>query len=150
MGTLEELYRSPAPQLEERTVLRPFPQVDPATADRAIIWERYRQEMIQKAGFAIFLAGNKLDEATNTVVEANGVVREFDIAVGRGVYPIAIGATGHVAEKLAAKVLADLPKYYGPYAAKVQAPLSVLCDVNAGPKAWLEAVFGVIKTIAPK
>lgn len=149
IGALEALYRSPTSQIEERTVLRPFPQVPPSSGSLGDIWERYRQDMISKAGFAIFLAGNKRDPA-GAVVDADGVVREFEIAVEHGVYPIPIGATGHAAKTLSDRVLADLTKYFPNHAAKVKTPLTTLADDSAGEAKWLEAVFNIIKTIAPK
>ena len=150
IGALEELYASSASQFDERMVLRPFPQVDPSRGTREAIWERYRQEMISKAGFAVFLSGNKLDPATGATVEANGVMREFEIAVERGVYPIPVGATGHMAEKLGALVRHDLPQYYGDFASTVRPLLETLADGSANDKKWLDAVAEIIKTIAPK
>lgn len=150
IGVLEELYTRSAAQVDERTVLRPFPQVRPAKADKEAIWERYRQEMISKVGFAVFLAGNKIDRETGEQVEAGGVEREFEIAVSRGVYPIPVGVTGHVAKKLSERVLADPEKYFGKFAPKVKAHLETLADEAAGEAKWLDAIFGIIKTIAPK
>ena len=54
--------------------------------------------MIAKAGFAVFLSGNKLAGAK--IVSAEGVREEFEIAVARRAYPIPVGATGHVAAAL--------------------------------------------------
>jgi hypothetical protein len=149
IGALEALYVLPTSQLEERTVLRPFPQVPPSSGSLGDIWERCRQDMISKAGFAIFLAGNKRD-AAGAVVDASGVVREFEIAVEHGVYPIPVGATGHVAKTLSTRVLADLMRYFPSHAAKVKASLTVLADDSAGEAKWLEAIFSIVKTIAPK
>ena len=149
IGALEALYMSPNSQLEERTVLRPFPQVPPSSGSLDDIWERYRQDMISKAGFAIFLAGNKRD-AAGKVVDAEGVIREFEIAFQHGVYPIPIGATGHAAKALSVRVLADLTKYFPNHAAKVKTPLMVLADDSAGEAKWLDAVFNIVKAIAPK
>jgi len=148
IGALEAIYATPASQLEERIVLRPFPQVAPASGSLSDIWERYRQDMISKAGFAIFLSGNKPNGSG--IVIADGVIREFDIAVARGVYPIPVGATGHAAKELSTRVLGDVKKYFADHAAKVEAPLRILADDSAGETAWIEAIFNIIKTIAPK
>jgi len=150
VGALEELYASPATQVQERTVLRPFPQVPPERTSLDAIWERYRQEMLAKVGFAVFLAGNKADPATGGATDANGVFREFDIAVDRGVYPIPVGATGHVAKALSERVLADPERYFGAFAAKVKKYLEALTDESLGEAKWLDAIFSIIKTIAPK
>jgi hypothetical protein len=149
IGALEELYAVPMSQIDERAVLRPFPQVPPTAGALADIWERYRQDMISKGGFAIFLTGNKIDAGGATVV-ADGVLREFDIAVDRGVYPIPVGATGHAAKVLSDRVLADVARYFPHHVTKVKGPLTVLADVSAGEKKWIAAIFSIIKAIAPK
>jgi hypothetical protein len=149
IGALEALYSTPAAQVEERTVLRPFPQVAPSSGTLDEIWERYRQDMISKAGFAVFLSGNKRD-AAGTFAPADGVRREFEIAVQHGVYPIPVGATGHVAKELSAKVLADPEVYFREHAPKVTDSLAVLADESAGESKWLKAIFQIIKVIAPK
>lgn len=147
IGVLEELYRSPAPQLAERAVFRPFPQVAPSQGDLSDIWERYRQEMLASAGVAIFIAGNKLAQDSGEVVLANGSIREFQIAVARGAYPIPIGATGHVAEQLYGEVLSNMSKYYGKHAKKVEPCLRTLADAEAGEGEWFSAIFAIIKEI---
>lgn len=150
IGALEQLYRSPADELDERAFLRPFPQVPPASGSLDDVWERYRQDMIAKAGFALFLAANKRDKATGAIIDAGGVRREFEIATARGAYPIPVGATGHVAKQLNAEVLADPGRYFGSFAPKVTAHLTTLADETAGEAKWLDAIFAIIKTIAPK
>jgi Sir2- and TIR-associating SLOG family len=67
--------------------------------------------MISLAGVAIFVFGNKLDDARN-LVPANGVHREFHISIEHGLVPIPIGATGYVAEELWNEVLKDTARYY--------------------------------------
>jgi hypothetical protein len=105
--------------------------------------------MISRAGFATFLSGNKRD-ATGMIVDALGVRREFDIAVALGVYPIPVGATGHMARQLSTEVLADPRKYYDTYAPRVEPCLAMLADESAGVAKWLDAFFTIIRTIAPK
>ena len=150
MGAIEQLYSTPAAQLDERLILRPFPQVAPSQGSKQEIWERYRQEMISRAGFSVVLAGNKLDEATGQTVEAGGVVREFEIAVDRGVYPIPVGATGSAARTLSERVLADPAKYFGEFGAAVASHMKTLADPGAGEANWISAVISILKTIAPK
>jgi len=149
IGALEALYATPASQLDERAYLRPFPQVAPSSGTLGDIWERYRQEMISKAGFAIFLAGNKCD-AVGATVPAGGVRREFEIAIEHGVYPIPVGATGHMARSLSEEVLAAPQAYFHEHASKVKGSLAILADESAGEAKWLQAIFSIIKIIAPK
>ena len=119
VGSLEEVLASPALELDQRVIFRPFPQVAPASGTLAELWERYRQEMLGKVGFAIFLSGNRLDEGSGTVNEARGVIREFEIAAEHRVYPIPVGATGHAAAALAKRVLSEPERYFGSFAADV-------------------------------
>lgn len=67
--------------------------------------------MISLAGIAIFVFGNKLDDKRN-LVPANGVQREFQIAIENGLVPIPVGATGYVSEQLWNEVLSEPAKYY--------------------------------------
>jgi hypothetical protein len=149
IGVLEALYRQPVAQFDDRAILRPFPQVAPSSGSRADIWELYRQDMISKAGFAIFLAGNKQDSAGATVL-ADGVRREFQIAVEHRAYPIPVGATGHMAKVLSDEVLANPQAFFHEHALKVTPHLTVLADETAGEEAWIKAIFAIIKVIAPK
>ena len=55
--------------------------------------------MIDHAGVAIFVFGNKKDAAGN-IVESSGMREEFDLCVASGVVPIPVGATGYMAETL--------------------------------------------------
>jgi hypothetical protein len=148
IGAMEALYRDPASHLDERITLRPSPQVDPTSVSTKALWTRYRTEMISKAGFAIFICGNKLKGSK--VVEADGVIEEFEIAVARGVYPIPIGATGHAAQKLWTKVTSDLPRYFGEHHKAVARPLAVLGKAKVKDKQIVEAIFSILKMIAPK
>lgn len=149
VGALEQLYREPAPQIDDRLIIRPFPQVEPAQGTRDELWERHRKELIGKVGFAIFLAGNKLDPSNSAVVDASGVYREFELAVGSGATPIPVGATGHVAEKLATRVLDNPELYYKSTSARVVPHVKILADPTAGVKRWIEAVFEIMKAVLP-
>lgn len=148
IGAMEALYRTPASHLDERATLRPFPQLDPLSGSRKALWTRHREEMIAKAGVAIFLSGNKA--AGSKIVASEGVREEFEIAVARRAYPIPLGATGHVAAAIWTEVTLNLRKYFGPHAAAVSKPLARLNDVKATNDQLLEAVFSVLKVVAPK
>lgn len=148
IGAMEELYRSPASHLDERATLRPFPQLDPVGGSRKTLWTRHRKEMIEKIGFAVFLAGNR--RTGKKIVPAKGVREEFEIAVARRVYPIPVGATGHVARELWDEVMANTRRYFGSHKDAVESPLEKLNDPNASNDDLLDAIFSIIRTIAPK
>jgi hypothetical protein len=67
--------------------------------------------MIALSGIAVFIFGNK-SATDGSIVVANGMIREFEIAVSHGRIPVPVGATGFAAEKIAAQVLEAPEKYY--------------------------------------
>ncbi len=107
-GALEAIYGNPQKFSEDQLIVRPFPQHG---ENLKALWEQYRQRMISLAGVAIFVFGNKLDDTRN-LVPANGVQREFEIAMEHGLVPVPVGATGFVAEELWNKALKDPATYY--------------------------------------
>lgn len=110
-GALEAIYSSPDKFSEDQLVMRPFPQFASSPQDLQELWEQYRQRMISLAGIAIFVFGNKLRDGA--VVEANGVFREFEIAIERGLIAIPVGATGYASKEISESILADPVAYYG-------------------------------------
>jgi hypothetical protein len=80
-------------------MMRPFPHTasgKPASKGR---WTSYRKSMIEHAGIALFVFGNKKD-GSGKLIEFDGLREEFDLCVASGVVPIPIGATGYMAETL--------------------------------------------------
>ena len=56
--------------------------------------------------------GNKKDEKGN-IINADGVKKEFDIAVNKNKYVFHVGATGYKVKELAELVLSNFEKYNG-------------------------------------
>ena len=106
-GALEAIYGNPQKYSEDQLIMRPFPQHGD---NLQALWEQYRQRMISLAGIAIFLYGNKMQD--DNIVDANGMRREFEIAIEHGLIPIPIGSTGYVAEQLFNEVLSEPEKYF--------------------------------------
>jgi hypothetical protein len=105
-GALQQIYATPGEKLHDQLILRPFPQGQEAQRQ----WETYRQDMIANAGIAIFLFGNRCRDGH--VELASGVRREFEVAKGKGLKLIPIGATGYMAEELWKEVMTDFDIYY--------------------------------------
>lgn len=110
-GALEAVYGNPLKYSEDQLVMRPFPQFASSQADLPTLWEAYRQRMISLAGVAIFVFGNKPDPKGG-VQQANGVIREFEIAVAKGCIPLPIGVTGYAAKAIWDLIAAEPAKYY--------------------------------------
>lgn len=109
-GALEAIYGNPQRHSEDQLVMRPFPQFAQTPEALMRLWEEYRQRMISLSGIAIFVFGNKSKEGT--IVNANGVVREFEIAVENGVIPIPVGNTGYAAKEISEIISKNPDRYY--------------------------------------
>lgn len=96
---------------DEDIFMRPFPQVVAGGSGLADQWTAYRKAMIDHAGIAVFVFGNKLDP-TGKVSLSNGMREEFALCVEAGVQVLPIGATGYMAETLWNEVWNDFKTYY--------------------------------------
>lgn len=110
-GVLEQLDRDKTRILDERLVLRPFPLGIADPLERKRRWTEYRQQILDEAGIAIFLFGNKRDTA-GAVVAADGVEEEFAIAIEKEIAVVPVGCTGHVAKLLHERVSKRFAKYF--------------------------------------
>lgn len=109
-GALDFKMRSNYRRLDDLLILRPFPQVASGGKDLLSMRNDYREEMISKAGIAIFIFGNKLEEGI--IIDSAGMEDEFEICIQKNVIPIPVGATGSISKRLWEKVSEDLNKYY--------------------------------------
>ena len=144
-GALEEIYFHGRKTTDEQLILRPFPQNQTGTTPLPALWDEYRKDMIPLAGIAIFLFGNKLDNGK--VVPANGVRREFEIAIENGLYVIPVGATGYMAEELWKEVSANLDKFYPGYSPEFADNFAELGNSALEPDALLKSIINLIDKI---
>jgi hypothetical protein len=110
-GVLDQLDREKTRAVEDRLILRPFPLGIANAAERKRRWTQYREQIIDEAGIAIFLFGNKRNHA-GAVVQADGVQEEFDIAVAKDVAVVPVGCTGSVSGVLHKTVVKDFESYF--------------------------------------
>jgi len=113
-GCLEYIYSGEYQHLDEYLELRPFPQVITGKKSKETLWKEYRRDMISDAGIAIFIFGNKNNEKGD-IIDADGVIEEFEIAKEFGLQLVPIGATGFVAKKLWDFVLTQYDSLYPNY-----------------------------------
>jgi hypothetical protein len=104
-GVLEQTIMNGGRLDSEQLVLRPFPQSQSGKRPLSELWREYRRTMLDHAGIAIFLFGNKLVDGK--VIESNGMREEFAIAREKGVFIIPLGITGSISRKLWVEVLQD-------------------------------------------
>lgn len=90
--------------------LRPFPQNASGKKTIDELWNEYRKDILDNNGIAIFVFGNKLNGSE--VVLADGILKEFNLALERNLYIIPIGSTGYVAEDILNRIIDDTKTYW--------------------------------------
>lgn len=140
-GALEETFKNPKAKVDDALVLRPFPQSTEGKVPLSVLWKRYREDMIERAGVAVFLFGNKHE--AGSVVLSNGMREEYTIAKEKGLLLLPIGATGYMAEELWNEVNVDVQ-------ADVSAPIEFreligqLGDKSLTPESLIEVVIKIL------
>lgn len=110
-GVLDEVY-SKRNFIEDRLIMRPFPQKNSGDKSLNELWTEYRNEMISLAGVSIFLFGNKKDKESGEIINANGMIEEFEIAKLKDNFIIPIATTGYSSAVIMNEVKNDLQKYW--------------------------------------
>jgi len=110
-GALAYLNEAGKTISDEALVMRPFPYMASGATDFPNQWTEYRKAMIDYAGIAIFVFGNKRDAAGNIVL-SGGMKEEFEICKRGNVYPIPVGATGFISMELWKEVKENFELYY--------------------------------------
>ena len=100
--------------------------------------------MISLAGVALFFFGNKRDG--DKVVNANGVRREFEIALEHNLLPIPVAATGFMAKELWNEISAELDNYYASYRWVIPM-VQKLADSNTPRREMVETITDLIKQL---
>ena len=105
-GVLEETFQNPKAKVEDQLVLRPFPQSTESAHPLNELWTKYREDMIDYAGIALFLFGNK--KSDNGIILSNGMREEYEIAKAKGLLLLPIGSTGYMARQLWSELNAEI------------------------------------------
>lgn len=140
-GALREIYQKQSGKLSDQLQIRPFPQSD----DAKKLWTRYREDMLDYSGIAIFLFGNK--HGDDGFILSNGMREEFEIAVSKGVIPIPLGFTGSMAEELWNEVINDFGKYYPSKVIALKNEISSLGDKSKSEAEHLKTLEQILKNI---
>jgi hypothetical protein len=109
-GALETIFNNPVKYSESQLILKPFPQFETGEKKLNDLWEEYRQRMISQCGITIFVFGNKI--SGTKIIEANGVIREFEISFKNGNICLPIGLTNYAAKTIFEIVNKEPAKYY--------------------------------------
>lgn len=105
-GALDEVYTAKKETVHDQLQLFPFPS-EPRSEK---IMAAYRDDMIAGVDIALFIFGNKLQDIA--ICEADGLVKEFEIARSYKKTLIPIGASGYASERLWKRVVSDYDDYF--------------------------------------
>lgn len=142
-GALQQIYWEEKRTVADELVIRPFPQ----STDGQKLWPAYREDMLEFAGLAIFMFGNKLAGDPPAVVHSNGVVEEFNISVNKGLRVLPLGFTGFVARDLWNDVKLDFDKFYPGASARFKTIFEQLGDDSIGLDAQADAVIDALQIL---
>jgi len=143
-GSLAYLNEAGKTISDEDLVMRPFPQVATGSATLAAQWTDYRKAMLDYAGIAVFVFGNKRDPS-GKIVLSNGMREEFDLCMERGAHPLPIGATGYMAHELWKEMNSDLAKFYPSASSSFVADFQLIGDTSKSPVELREAVMRLVE-----
>jgi hypothetical protein len=142
LGALEQSYADNIPL--GRLSLFPFPRQEPEQTSKKTFQSNYRASMLSNAGFAVFISGNRRDQDLK-LINAPGVMEEFEIASRLGKIPIPFGASGWAAQNIWEEVRSDPRKYFGP--SDVAAALNVLGTSGRTDDQYMAAIFEILEKL---
>lgn len=131
---------------DEDIVMRPFPQFATGGISLTDQWTKYRKSMIEHAGIAIFVYGNKLDSAKNIVL-SDGMRQEFDLCIDAKVLPLPVGATGYMAENLWKTVWNSFETYYPDASPIFKSNFEKLADKSLATLDLISTILDLIQDI---
>ena len=131
---------------EEDIIMRPFPQFLTGEISSEDQWTKYRKSMIEHAGIAIFVYGNKLD-STNNIVLSDGMKQEFELCKDAEVLPIPVGATGYMAENLWKEVWNNFETYYPDVSPKFKSNFEKLGNKSLTTSDLISTILELIQDI---
>lgn len=100
--------------------------------------------MIEQAGIAIFVYGNKLDSAKNVIL-TEGMKQEFNLCKDAGVLPIPVGATGYMAEYLWNEVCENFDTYYPGASLRFKSNFEKLGDKSQATSDLISTILDLIQ-----
>ncbi len=145
-GMLEYLDKEGIAISEERLMMRPFPHTASGRPASKVRWTSYRKSMIEHAGIAIFVFGNKRD-GSGKVINSDGMREEFDLCIASGVVPIPIGATGYMAETLWKEVDSRFDHFFPKANAELRKGFTVIGDPSTTHAKLKNAILKLINQL---
>ncbi|MGF6505871.1 SIR2 family protein [Paraburkholderia sp. 32] len=145
-GALEPILRERLRYRQSQLIARPFPIAIEGRREREKIYRAYRKQMVKMSGIAVFLFGNKQED--KRIDRADGVEKEFELAVEKGLRVVPVGATGYVAEELWTHVNENFETYYPDATEALKNLFSAIGpSADRSPEKLTEAIMKVIEQI---
>ncbi len=145
-GAIDRAYSKGNYHLDDFLDVRPFPRAISDAQRRAEVWDTYRKDLLSLPGIAVFLFGNKRVEAS--IVPADGVRKEFEIARAQGVLTLPIGGTGSMAKELGAEVIQDFDRFFEGEGTQFKDALTRLQTPSTNLNDYLEDIIYLLKILA--
>lgn len=96
--------------LDRHLLLRPFPQSGGAGRLDTEVIRTYRRDLVGRAGACVFVGGAKFGP-DGALLDADGVVQEYEECVAMGRVPIPVGATGFAAAAIWERMQGELVRW---------------------------------------
>jgi hypothetical protein len=144
-GAISGVYKKQFSHLENHVLMRPFPQFFEDVKQRKQVWEDYRKDIIGRSGIAIFYMGNKIVDGE--IVEADGVIAEFEIACSKKVLVLPIGCSGYAAKTLWDRVMQNLELYFPNANKDLKSKIKALGIQTENPNEVISRVIDVLDSI---
>ena len=135
---LEELRKRGSWGLENRLLVRPFPQ---NLADAQDAYRILRNDMARAAGAVVFIGGAKMD---GKIIDAAGVMLEFEAAKKEGAYLLPVGSTGGTASKIAKELRGSKIPFSGPEARRPSDENLTTLETERDPQKLVKLVRSLI------
>ncbi len=143
-GALEQIYINESGLEKDQLLLRPFPQDESGIIPLKELWKKYREDMCDYSGIAIFIFGNKIENSE--LVISNGMISEFEIAHSKSLFIIPIGATGYASKEIYDLVDKDLSNYG--YNTQELVDKFKLLNTYSTSKTLISTILEIIETVS--
>jgi hypothetical protein len=145
-GAVQQIYSTKRRSIDEQLVLRPFPIGIQDPQKRKQTFDRYREELIARAGIALFIMGNRT--VGGATVNTEGVRAEYELAKGKGLYVVPIGSSGWTSEELWKEVMSDFDKLFPKQSAKIRPLMERLGQPVSQPLDLLDTLLPLLDILA--
>nr|EKV4707518.1 SIR2 family protein [Acinetobacter baumannii] len=150
-GAIKEIYNRKYTKIDDYLTMKVFPQFVADPTERKNIWTVWRKDLLSQTGIALFFMGNKIitdpESGKQTIVLADGMDEEFQIAHELGLKLIPIGASGYKAKELFNQITSDFDQYYPNSTPKFREAFEKLNEEVDEPNKLLSKIHDVIKLI---